>query len=52
MRQYKKLIHLFENFEILLRKMICLDGKIKRKLKLGNFNMVFKITKKKNLKFT
>jgi len=45
MRQFKRVIHLFENFEFLLSKMTCLDEKIKRKLKLRNFKKVFQITK-------
>jgi len=45
MRQFKRVIHLFEEFEILSRKMICLDEGIKRKLKNKNFKKVFQITK-------
>jgi len=45
MRKFKKVIHLFEEFEILTRKMTCLDDKIKRNLKLRNFKKVFQITK-------
>jgi len=46
MRQFKRVIHLYEKIKILSRKMICLDEKIKRKLKLMNFKKVFHITKK------
>jgi len=45
MSQLKRVIHLFREFEILSRKMTCLDEKIKRKLKLRNFKKVFQITK-------
>jgi len=37
MRQFKRVIHLFGEFEFLLSKMTCLDEKIRRKLKLRNF---------------
>jgi len=45
MRQFKRIIHLFEEFKIFSRKMICLNMKIKRKLKLRNFKKVFHIIK-------
>jgi len=45
MRQFKRIIFLSEEIEIFLRKMICLDEKIKRKLKLRNFMKIFQITK-------
>jgi len=32
MRKFKRVIHLFEEFEILSSKMTCLDEKIKKKL--------------------
>jgi len=41
----KSVIYLFENFEILSRKMICLEEEIKRKLKMKNLKKVFQITK-------
>jgi len=45
MKQFKRVIHLFGEIEILPRKMTCLYEEIKRKLKLKNFNKVFQITK-------
>jgi len=45
MWQFKRVIHLFENFEILLRKMTCLNQKIKRKMKLKKISKVFQIKK-------
>ena len=45
MKQLKRVIHLFEEFEFLLNKMTCFDEEIKRKLKLKNFKKVFQITK-------
>jgi len=45
MRQFKRVIYLFEQFEFFWSKMICLDEEIKRKLKLRNFKKVFQITK-------
>jgi len=45
MSQFKRVIHLFKEFEYLLSKMTCLDEEIERKLKLRNFNNVFQITK-------
>jgi len=45
MRQFKRVINLFREFEILSRKMIYLDEEIKRKLELRNFKKVFQITK-------
>jgi len=45
MRQFKRVIHLFGEFEFLLRKMTCLDEEIRRELKLSNFKKVFQITK-------
>ena len=45
MRQFKRLIHLFGEFEILSRKITCLYEKIKKKLKLRSFKKVFQITK-------
>jgi len=45
MRQFKRVIHLFGEFEFLWSKMTCLDEEIKRKLKLRNFKKVFQITK-------
>jgi len=45
MRQFKRVIYLFEEFENLLRKMACLYEEIKRKLKLRNFKNTFQITK-------
>jgi len=45
MSQFKRVIHLFGEFEFLLSKMICLDEEIIRELKLSNFKKVFQITK-------
>jgi len=47
MRQFKRVIYLFREIEILSRKMTCFDEEIKRKLKLKlrNFKKVFQITK-------
>jgi len=45
MRQFKRVIHLFGEFEFFLSKMTCLDEEIKMKLKLWNFKKVFQITK-------
>ena len=45
MRQFKKVIHSFVEFEFLWSKMNCLDKEIKSKLKLRNFKKVFQITK-------
>jgi len=44
-KQFKRVIHLFGEFEFLYNKMTCLDEKIKRKLKLKNFKKIFQITK-------
>jgi len=43
--QFKRLIHLFGEFEFLWSKMTCLDEEIKMKLKLKNFKKLFQITK-------
>jgi len=48
MRQFKKVIHIFGEFKILSKNMICLDEEIRRKFKLRNFNKVFQITKREN----
>jgi len=45
MIQFKRVIHLFKEFEFLLIKMTCLDEKIRRKLKLRDLKKVFQITK-------
>jgi len=45
MRQFKKVIYLYGEFEFLLSKTTCLDEKIRRKLKLSNFKKVFQINK-------
>jgi len=45
MKQFKRVIHLFEEFEFLWSKMTCLDEEIKRELKLKNFKKIFQITK-------
>ena len=45
MRQFKRVIYLYEKFKIPLTKMICLNEEIKGKLKLRNFKKVFQITK-------
>jgi len=45
MRQFKRVIHLFVEFEILLRQIICFNEEIKMKLKLKKFKKVFQITK-------
>jgi len=45
MKQFKRVIHLFREFEFLLSKITCLDEGIKRRLKLKNFKNVFQITK-------
>jgi len=34
MRQFKRVIHLFEGFEFLLRKIIRLDEKIKKEIEI------------------
>jgi len=41
----KRVIYLFGEFKTFLRKTICLDEKIKRKMELRNFNKIFQITK-------
>jgi len=45
MTQFKRVILLFKKFEILLRRMWCLDEKIKKKLKLENYKKVFQMIK-------
>ena len=45
MRQFKRVIYLFGDFEILSWKMICLDEQVIRKLKLRNFKKIFQIIK-------
>jgi len=45
LRKFKRVIHLFGEFEFLSSKMTCLDKKIRRKSKLRNFEKVFQITK-------
>jgi len=45
MKQFKRVIHLFGEFEFLWSKITCLDEEIKRKLKLMNFKKIFQITK-------
>jgi len=37
---FEIVIHLFGDFEIISRKMICLDVEIKRNLKLRNFKKI------------
>jgi len=41
MRQFKRVIHLFEEFEIFCNEMICLDKEIKKQLKCMHFLKVF-----------
>jgi len=45
MRQFKRVIHLFGEFEILCNEMLCLDGKIKKHLKCIYFFEVFQLAK-------
>jgi len=45
MRQFKRVIHLFKEFEFLISKMTCLNEETRRELKLSNFKKVFQITK-------
>jgi len=43
-KQFKRIIHLFGEFEFLWSKMTYLDEEIKRELKLRNFKKIFQIT--------
>jgi len=45
MRQFKRVIHLFGEFEILCNKMLCLDREIKNHLKCMHSFEVFQFTK-------
>jgi len=45
MKQFKRVIYLFGEFEFLWSKITCLDGESKRKLNLRNFKKIFQITK-------
>jgi len=45
MRQFKRVIHLFEEFEILCNEMLCLDREIKKHLKCMHFFEVFQLSK-------
>jgi len=45
MRQFKRVIHLFEEFEILCNEMLCLDREIKKYLKCMQFFEVFQLSK-------
>jgi len=45
MSQLNRVINLFEEFETLSKKMICLDEKNKKELKLRIFKNVFQIIK-------
>jgi len=45
MRQFKKVIHLFGEFEILCNEMLCLDRKIEKHLKCMHFFEVFQLVK-------
>jgi len=43
MRQFRRVIHLFEKFEILYSKMTCLDKVIRKKFKFKEFWKVFQM---------
>jgi len=43
--QFKRVIHLFEEFKILCNEMLCLDRKIKKHLKCMHFLEVFQLAK-------
>jgi len=45
MRQFKRVIYLFEEFEILCNEMFCLDRKIKKHFKCMHFLEVFQLAK-------
>ena len=45
MNQFKRVIHLFGEYEFLWSKITCLDEEIKKELKLRNFKKIFQITK-------
>jgi len=45
MRQFKRVIYLFEEFEILCNEMFCLDREIKKHLKGMHFFEVFQLAK-------
>jgi len=45
MRQFKRVIHLFGEFEILCNEIICLDREIKKHLKCMHFFEVFQLAK-------
>jgi len=45
MRQFKRVIHLFGEFEILCNEMLCLDREIKKHLKCMHFFEVFQLAK-------
>jgi len=43
MRQFKRVIHLFGEFEILCNEMLCFDREIKKHLKCMHFSEVFQL---------
>jgi len=45
MRQFKRVIHLFEEFEILCNEMLCFDREIKKNLKCMHFFKAFRLAK-------